>query len=104
MSTERSLYANEELREITGKRDQIEIADIRSSLMPSAKYSCSGSPLVLAKGKTANAGRFPKLGNAGRRDCALPSAPSSTRKMRTGRSMFLSCRSRSEEHTSELQS
>src|SRR5262249_39978520 len=29
------------------------IAVVISSTMPSAKYSCSGSPLILAKGRTA---------------------------------------------------
>jgi hypothetical protein len=35
-----------------------------SSTMPSAKYSCSGSPLRLVKGKTATEGLSGKLGGA----------------------------------------
>ena len=37
---------------------------VRSSVTPSAKYSCSGSPVMLAKGSTATTGG-PEDGNGG---------------------------------------
>ena len=43
---------NAELRAIMKRFDICERSVIRSSVMPSAKYSCSGSPLILTKGKT----------------------------------------------------
>ena len=42
-----------ELRAITKSQRIRERAVMISSTMPSAKYSCSGSPLILAKGRTA---------------------------------------------------
>ena len=42
-----------ELRAITKSHGSREIAVVISSTMPSAKYSCSGSPLIFAKGNTA---------------------------------------------------
>ena len=42
-----------ELRTITKSQRMRDSAVMISSTMPSAKYSCSGSPLRLAKGKTA---------------------------------------------------
>jgi len=64
---------------------------IISSTMPSAKYSCSGSPLKLAKGNTAidglsGSGSTGEVG-AARLFAATPR--SRTRKTRTGRAMFL---------------
>jgi hypothetical protein len=47
------LYAKLEFRAITNSQGSREIAVVISSTMPSAKYSCSGSPLILAKGSTA---------------------------------------------------
>ena len=41
---------------MTGKLRHSESAVMMSSVMPSAKYSCSGSPLILSKGRTAMAG------------------------------------------------
>src|SRR6266446_946777 len=38
---------------MTNSQCSREIAVVISSTMPSAKYSCSGSPLILAKGNTA---------------------------------------------------
>ena len=56
---------NEELRAITKNQRSLDSAVMMSSLMPSEKYSCSGSPLMLVKGSTAMAGRSGS-GNAGR--------------------------------------
>jgi len=52
-STGRPLYVKLELLAITNSHDSREIAAAISSTMPSAKYSRSGSPLILAKGSTA---------------------------------------------------
>ena len=59
---------NEELRAITKNQRSLDSAVMMSSLMPSEKYSCSGSPLMLMKGSTAMAGRSGS-GKAGR-DCS----------------------------------
>src|SRR5271167_452175 len=60
-----------------------------SSTMPSAKYSCSGSSLILANGNTAIDGLSgrarPELGRADTEPVAV-----TTRYVRTGRAMFLS--------------
>jgi hypothetical protein len=56
MLTALPLKANEELRAMT-KNQRSERAVMRSSLMPSEKYSWSGSSLMLTKGSTAMAGR-----------------------------------------------
>ncbi len=56
---------NEELRAITKNQRSLDSAVMMSSLMPSEKYSCSGSPLMLVKGSTAMAGRSGS-GKAGR--------------------------------------
>src|SRR5882672_9958776 len=47
------LYVKLELRAMTKSQRMRESAVMISSTMPSAKYSCSGSPLILAKGSTA---------------------------------------------------
>jgi len=46
----------DELRAITKNQRSFDSAVIRSSLMPSEKYSCSGSSLMLVKGSTAITG------------------------------------------------
>ena len=46
------MYWNALLREITASADTLLKSVMMSSLMPSEKYSCSGSPLILAKGST----------------------------------------------------
>jgi hypothetical protein len=51
-----------EARAITGKARQPASIVMMSSVMPSAKNSCSGSPLKLANGKTAMARRSSKPG------------------------------------------
>src|SRR5216684_740316 len=56
---------NEELRAITKNQRSLDSAVMMSSLIPSEKYSCSGSPLMLVKGSTAMAGRSGSS-NAGR--------------------------------------
>ena len=50
----------DELRAITKNQRSLDSAVMMSSLMPSEKYSCSGSPLMLTKGKTAIDGRSGK--------------------------------------------
>ncbi len=47
------LYANVELRAMTSRPSILERSVIRSSVMPSAKYPCCGSPLMLSNGSTA---------------------------------------------------
>ena len=47
----------EELRAITKNQRSLDSAVIMSSLMPSEKYSCSVSPLMLMNESTAMAGR-----------------------------------------------
>src|SRR5215510_14598504 len=53
MSTACPLYVNEELRAITNKDLKRDSAVMISSTIPSAKYSCSGSPLMHWNGSTA---------------------------------------------------
>src|SRR6476619_2474574 len=48
MSTCLSLYMNALLREITASAEILLRSVMTSSVMPSLKYSCSGSPLMLA--------------------------------------------------------
>ncbi len=57
----------DELRAITKNQRSLDSAVMMSSLMPSEKYSCSGSPLMLMKGRTAIAGRSGRenIGRAG---------------------------------------
>ena len=57
MCTALPLYVNEELRAITKNHRSLDSAVMMSSLIPSEKYSCSRSPLMLLKGSTAIAGR-----------------------------------------------
>jgi len=47
------LYVKLELRAMTNSHRMRESAVMISSTMPSAKYSCSGSPLIFWKGRTA---------------------------------------------------
>src|SRR6202007_1427597 len=55
----------DELRAITKNQRSLDNAVMMSSLIPSEKYSCSASPLMLLKGSTAIAGR--SGGDAARR-------------------------------------
>src|SRR6516165_5327979 len=55
-STAWPLYVKLELRAMTKSQRTRDSAVMISSTMPSAKYSCSGSPLILAKDSTAIAG------------------------------------------------
>src|SRR2546429_3837841 len=63
---------NEELRAITKNQRGLDSAVMMSSLIPSEKYSCSGSPLTLVKGSTAIAGRSGR-GNTAGADSWVPS-------------------------------
>ena len=56
---------------MTRNQRSFDSAVIRSSLIPSEKYSCSGSPLILVNGSTAIAGRS---GAPARRGCARRTA------------------------------
>src|SRR4029077_19306422 len=79
MWTALPLNVNEELRAITKNQRNFDKAAMMSSLIPSEKYSCSGSPLRFTKGSTAMAGRS-GIGRAARDDswasaCARDSWP-----------------------------
>src|SRR5712692_5559790 len=52
---------------MTNRFGILESAVVRSSVMPSLKYSCCGSPLMLVKGRTAIEGT---LGSGGAGFCA----------------------------------
>src|SRR6202008_1322894 len=56
-STFLPLYENELLRETTARAETLLRSVMMSSVMPSLKYSCSGSPLMLANGSTQIATR-----------------------------------------------
>src|SRR6185312_3411950 len=59
------LYRNEPLRDTTSSADTLLRSVMMSSLMPSLKYSCSGSPLMLTNGNTQiekHAGSLPDAG------------------------------------------
>jgi len=47
-----------------------------SSVMPSLKYSCSGSPLMLLNGRTMTEGRSVAAGSTGTSELPVPSIPS----------------------------
>jgi hypothetical protein len=47
------LKVKDELRAMTKSCESFDSAVMMSSEMPSAKYSCSGSPLMLTNGRTA---------------------------------------------------
>jgi hypothetical protein len=64
---------NDEFRAITKNQRSFDSAVMMSSLMPSEKYSCSGSSLMLVKGSTAIAGRSGS-GKAGRDGSWISSA------------------------------
>jgi hypothetical protein len=93
------LWTNAELREITSRSRKRDSSVMMSSVRPSAKNSCSGSPLMLANGRTAIdglAGAAAGLGAEG----ASPASSSTTRKARIGRAMFFTvCSPRSSKPT-----
>src|SRR5262245_1274291 len=82
---------NVELREITNRPETFDSSVMSSSVMPSAKYSCFGSSLMLVKGSTAidglsgsgNAMRSIDAGSTigfqGRHQTAAPTATIATR-------------------------
>ena len=99
----RPLYVKLELRAITNSQRMRDSAVMISSTMPSAKYSCSGSLLILAKGNTAIDG-LSGSGNAapGLIGC-LPAGDEPTQYTRNGRAMFFRlCSPRSANSTSTL--
>src|SRR6516162_7283990 len=65
-----ALVSKVELRAMTNSQRMRDSAVMISSTMPSAKYSCSGSPLILAKGSTAIDG----LSGSGSTGCASADA------------------------------
>jgi hypothetical protein len=81
---------NEELRAMTKNQRIFDRAVIRSSLMPSAKYSCSESPDMLSNGSTAIEGLSGKSSAEFSVEIIFGSSASSisTRYARTGSSMF----------------
>src|SRR5437764_6437500 len=52
---------NDELRAMTKNQCSFDRAVMMSSVMPSAKYSCSASPLIFTNGSTARDGRSEAL-------------------------------------------
>ncbi len=86
-------YVNDELRAITKIERKRDNSVIRSSLMPSAKYSCSGSPLMLAKGSTAIDGRSRRVTAGGTAAGGSGAAPGSFTPYARSGAMFLTARS-----------
>ena len=70
-STDLPLYVNAELRAMTDRPEIFERSVMRSSVMPSEKYSCSGSPLMLVKGSTTIDGRSVAEASVLTRDIAM---------------------------------
>jgi hypothetical protein len=68
MSGDLPLYAKLELRAITNSNLKRDRPVMMSSTRPSTKYSCSGSPLIFWKGKTAMEGLSGK-GSSVDEDC-----------------------------------
>jgi hypothetical protein len=88
-STSRPLYVKLELRAITTRALNRESAVMMSSAMPSAKYSCSGSPPMFWKGSSAMEGLS---GSASGTEAFLATTAArhaTTENTRTGSSMFL---------------
>src|SRR5438045_8816393 len=75
----------EELRAITKNQRSLDNAVMMSSLIPSEKYSCSGSPLRLAKGSTAITGSELPMDAGGGAD-----SPIDQQNALTGDAMFFS--------------
>src|SRR5204862_2612277 len=94
-------------RAITNNHLNRERAVIISSTVPSAKYSCSGSPDMFWNGRTASDGLSGKagvlVGSPGDMVGVPSTMPSRTRYVRTGRAMFLrACSPRSSNAKSSL--
>src|SRR4051795_6675904 len=62
MGADFPLYRNDEFRAMTKNQRSLDSADMMSSLMPSEKYSCCRSSLMLTKGSTAIDRRSTALG------------------------------------------
>ena len=69
------LNTNDEFRAVTNKPEIFDKSVIRSSEMPSATYSCSGSPLMLVNGRTATDGLSGGAGEAWNDDIRLLHRP-----------------------------
>src|SRR5215470_371007 len=69
-SAGRSRYWNDEFRDMTTSDWNRDNSVMMSSVMPSLKYRCSGSPLIFANGRTAIDG-FDALVGMGSSDGAL---------------------------------
>jgi hypothetical protein len=82
------LKVNDELRAMTKSERNRESSVMMSSVMPSEKYSCSGSSLMLVKGSTAMDGLSGSASGSAR-PVAAPK-PSIQRHTRTGLAIFLS--------------
>ena len=70
---------------MTNRAETFDRSVMRSSEMPSLKYSCSASPLMLANGITAIDGLSGRVGG----EAGSPPFARPMRKTRTGRAMFL---------------
>src|SRR6478609_639796 len=75
MSTCLSLYMNAVLLEITASAETLLRSVMMSSVMPSLKYSCSESPLMLANGSTQTEKRFDSLAEGDDAAEVLPACP-----------------------------
>src|SRR5687768_15583356 len=83
-STPFSRYWNEEFRAITDNDLDRDSSVIMSSVTPSEKYCCSGSPDILVKGRTAIDG----LPDFSLGEVVETVGVPATRKTRTGSAMF----------------
>src|SRR3982750_2898388 len=62
MSTDCPLNWNAVFRAVTESAETFDISVVMSSLMPSLKYSCSASPLMLTNGSTQTDGPLRRIG------------------------------------------
>src|SRR5262245_32106295 len=72
MSIAFALYANDELRAMTKNHRSRDSAVIMSSVVPSLKCSCSGSPPIFRKGKNCNGWFVRERSGASRELCPQP--------------------------------
>lgn len=84
------LYENDELRAGTNRPEIFDRSVMMSSVMPSLKYSCSASPLMLTNGKTTTDGvswRRPDV-EVDTWPAPFVIRPEAHRQTRIGRAMF----------------
>src|SRR5579862_3587173 len=98
MSLDIPLKENAVLRETMESAETLPRSVMMSSVMPSLKYSCSGSPLMFANGRT-------QIATVGRRSLADDGTALAAESFNFASSAaHRALNGRSEEHTSELQS